>query len=66
MVTLVCDQMRTFPMRTISACEFEKKAVLSKRLAEVFEKDVLQVACPNGELLLEGSENFNIYKSQYK
>lgn len=45
---------------------FEKKAGLSKRLAEELEKGVLQVACPNGELLLEGSENFKIYKSQYK
>ena len=53
-------------MGTISACEFEKKAGLSKRLAEELEMDVLQVACPNVELLLEGSENFNIYKSQYK
>jgi len=45
---------------------FEKKSGLGKRVSEELERGVLEVACPNGERLAEGSENFKAYKSQYK
>ncbi|CAE7226874.1 TFIIS [Symbiodinium natans] len=45
---------------------FDKKVGLGKRIAEELELGMLQVACPAGEPLAEGSENYKAYKFQYK
>eukprot|EP00913_Durusdinium_trenchii_P022320 g20970.t2 len=45
---------------------FDKKSGLGKRLAEGLERGMLKVACPRGEALTEGSEQYKAYKFQYK
>jgi len=45
---------------------FEKKAGLDQHIAELLEVGIHRVACPNGELLVEGSDCYKEYKTQYK
>ncbi|CAE7639629.1 TFIIS [Symbiodinium sp. CCMP2592] len=45
---------------------FDKKVGLGKRIAEELEQGMLRAACPAGEPLVEGSENYKAYKFQYK
>eukprot|EP00933_Yihiella_yeosuensis_P031334 TRINITY_DN24898_c0_g2_i1.p1 TRINITY_DN24898_c0_g2~~TRINITY_DN24898_c0_g2_i1.p1 ORF type:complete len:256 (-),score=42.93 TRINITY_DN24898_c0_g2_i1:82-849(-) len=45
---------------------FESKSGLGKRVAEELEEGILQVACPEGEALAEGTEQYKVYKNQYK
>jgi len=52
--------------RAVVVQGFEKKSGLGKRVAEELERGVLRVACPNGEQLTEGGENYKVYKNQYK
>jgi len=45
---------------------FEKKADLGKSIADAIEGGILRVACPKGEPLSDGSDQFKEYKAQYK
>lgn len=45
---------------------FEKKVGLGKCIAEELESGILKVACPKGQPLAEGSDQYKEYRAQYK